>query len=68
MGWVAQELHIPRSEVVPSLTEDDIKKLIQPFDEKFMQAHTVPNFVNSAKNHRNIAEAVEEVEYEELPD
>ena len=52
----------------PALSEAEVKRLIQPFDERFMQAYTVPNFINSAKNERNIAEAVEEFEYAELED
>jgi hypothetical protein len=49
------------------MSEQHVKKLIQPFDEQYMQAYTVPNFVNSAKNQRNIA-AIAEFAYAEFPD
>ena len=52
--------------IKPDLSEADVKNLIRPFDEHHMHAHTVSNMVNSAKNHRNIAEAMEEIEYAEL--
>lgn len=50
----------------PDLPEDLIKKLIKPFDQNKMTAYTVMRNVNSARNNRNVPEAIEEVKYEEL--
>ena len=50
----------------PELPEDEVKKIIKPFDEKKMTAYTVSNMVNSARNERNVEEAMEEVEYQKL--
>jgi len=52
--------------VDPDLDPEEIKKLIRPFPEEHMTAYTVSNKINSARNERNIPEAIEQVEYREL--
>lgn len=49
-----------------SLSEEQVKKLIRPFDETLMEAHPVTQRVNNARNERNVPESMSEVEYPEL--
>jgi putative SOS response-associated peptidase YedK len=53
--WINQEL-----------STDEIKTLIKPYPQENMSAYTVSKMVNSAKNYRNVPEALEKVEYAEL--
>jgi putative SOS response-associated peptidase YedK len=50
----------------PELPLEKVKQLIQPFDEKKMEAYTVSRLVNNPRNNRNVAEAMVPVEYPEL--
>ena len=50
----------------PELPNEEVKKLIHPFDEHKMEAYTVSQFVNNARNNRNVPEAILPVEYPEL--
>lgn len=50
----------------PELPAEEVKKLIKPFDERKMEAYTVSQFVNNARNNRNVPEAIVPVEYPEL--
>jgi putative SOS response-associated peptidase YedK len=52
--------------VDPGLGAPGIKKLIKPFDEGNMHAHTVSRFLNNPRNERNVPEALKEVVYDEL--
>ena len=63
-------LIIPRNKeeqwIDSKLSADKIKELIQPFDENLMDAYTVSQNVNSAKNNRNVPESIEQVEYKDI--
>jgi putative SOS response-associated peptidase YedK len=50
----------------PSLTKEEIRSLIKPYNESDMTAYTVSKSVNNPRNERNIAESIEEVFYPEL--
>lgn len=50
----------------PSLTREEIEKLIKPYPEEDMQAFTVSKLANNVRNERNVPEIIEKVEYEEL--
>ena len=52
--------------IEPSLTKQEIAKLIKPYDEKEMTAYTVSKRINNARNDRNVAENLYEVDYPEL--
>jgi len=52
--------------VDPELSTEQIKQLIKPFPESKMEAYTVSNQVNNARNERNIPEIIEKVKYPEL--
>ena len=52
--------------IKPELTKEQVKELIKPYDENKMDAYTVIKMVNNARNYRNVPEALERVEYEEL--
>jgi putative SOS response-associated peptidase YedK len=52
--------------VDPSLTEEEISKMIKPYDESDMLAYTISKNANSARNNRNVAEIMDKVEYPEL--
>lgn len=49
------------------LSHDDIQSLIRPLDDTMMEAYTISTDVNIAKNHRNVPESMEKVDYPELP-
>ncbi|MFZ4725532.1 MAG: SOS response-associated peptidase [Paludibacter sp.] len=48
------------------LNSDQIKKLIKPFNAQDMSAYTISRAANNARNERNVAEILENVEYPEL--
>jgi putative SOS response-associated peptidase YedK len=50
----------------PSLSPEEIKKLITPFDERLMEAYSVSQQANSPRNNRNVPEIMNKVEYAEL--
>ena len=59
----------PRDEklwVDPNLASQKIIELIKPYNESDMSAYTVSNFVNNARNDRNVPESIEPFEYAEL--
>lgn len=52
--------------VSPGIKIEEIKNLIAPFNENKMHAYTVSDMVNSARNKRNVEEAIKKEEYTEL--
>lgn len=52
--------------IEPSLTTEQIKELIKPYDEADMTAYTVSKDANSARVNRNVPEIIERVDYIEL--
>jgi putative SOS response-associated peptidase YedK len=50
----------------PTLSKDDIQRLIKPFDEKLMSAYTISRNANSSKADRNHQEILEPVVYQGL--
>lgn len=47
----------------PSLTKENIKDLIKPFDEEEMSAYTISQAANNPRNHRNVPEILNRVDY-----
>jgi len=41
-----------------------IQNMIQPFDEKLMEAYTISKMANNARNNRNVPEILEPVSFE----
>ncbi len=52
----------------PGQDVDDIQKLIKPFDQNTLTAHTVSRALNFSRNERNIPEAIEPFKHPELPE
>ena len=52
----------------PSLNEKSIHDLIRPFDHQHMEAYTVSRFLNNVRSRRNVPQALEQVNYPELPE
>ncbi len=50
----------------PKLSREGIDALIKPFPQESMAAYTVSKLANRSKNHRNVPEISERVEYTEL--
>ncbi len=65
-------LILPQSDekewVAPNLPNTRIKELISSFDGQQMEAHTVSRFLNNVRSRRNIPQALETVNYPELPE
>lgn len=53
--------------ITPTLSKGEIQALIRPFPQERMEAYTVSKLVSNVRNDRNVAEALAEKEYEELP-
>ena len=43
---------------------NSIQNMMQPFDEKFMEAYTISKVANNARNNRNVPEILEPVSFE----
>jgi hypothetical protein len=41
-----------------------IQNMIQPFDEKLMDAYTISKMANNARNNRNVPEILEPVSFQ----
>jgi len=41
-----------------------IQNLMQPFDEKLMDAYTISKMTNNARNNRNVPEILEPVNFQ----
>lgn len=54
--------------IQPGLDAEDIQKIIKPFDQNTLTAHTVSRALNFSRNERNIPEATELASYPELPE
>ena len=52
--------------IEPNLTPDQISELIKPYPESDMNAYTVSQNVNSARNNRNVPQSMEKIDYPEL--
>ncbi len=52
--------------VNPHLTVDEIKNLIQPYDEHKMSAYTISKNASSVRLDRNVPEIMKPIEYNEL--
>lgn len=52
-----------RNWIDPSLTKEQITGLIKPFPEEEMTAYTISQAANNPRNHRNVPEILERVEY-----
>ncbi len=50
-----------------SLKTEEIKKMIQPFDESAMTAYTISRDVNNSRFDRNVEHIIHPVQYIELP-
>ena len=63
-------LIIPRNDegkwIDPSLTTEQIKKLIKPFPDDQMEAYTISTDANSPRKNRNTSEILKPVNYAEL--
>ncbi len=53
--------------ISPSINEKNIKELIRALDSRQMGAYTVSRFLNNARSRRNVPQALEQVDYPELP-
>ena len=49
----------------PATPQQTVKKLMQPYDESLMAAHTISKEAINVRNARNFAEIKEEVKWEE---
>jgi putative SOS response-associated peptidase YedK len=50
----------------PSLNKEDISRLIKPYEASDMQAYSISQAANSARNNRNVPEIMDRVDYPAL--
>ena len=50
----------------PTLSKEEISKLLQPYNMDEMQSFPITNQVNQVRNERNVPETLEPVTYPEL--
>ena len=47
----------------PSLKKENIEKLMEPFNEHFMDAYTISKKANYSRENRNVPEILQKVQY-----